>query len=77
MKTSLHGKANNIHVDKELSIDLSSDEFWFLLQQFGPAVVLGVQNPHLGWLIEEIEKADRTALRSLVDREIVRIELRI
>ncbi len=57
----------------EITVELSSDEFWFLIQQFSPAVVLGMQNPHLGWLIEEIEKADRSSLRILVDRGFVRI----
>lgn len=70
---SAHNKSNKSNNDKQLSIEFSSDEFWLLLQQFGPAVALGIKNPHLGWLIEEIEEADRNALRSLVDRGIVRV----
>lgn len=60
----------------EKTIELSSDELWFLLQQFNPATLLGMQNPHLGWLIEEIEDADHKALKSLVDRNLVRIASR-
>jgi hypothetical protein len=59
--------------DSELSVSLNTGEFWFLLQQFGTGIVLGLKNPYLGWLIEEIEDANRTALRSLVDRDIVRV----
>ena len=57
----------------DLSLDFSVGELWFLLQQFGSGAILGMKNPYLGWLIEEIEAAQRTALRSLVDRDIVRI----
>lgn len=56
-----------------LSVDFTADELWFLLQQFGTGVVLGIKNPHLGWLVQEIQEANRVALRSLVDRNIVRI----
>ncbi len=56
-----------------LSILFSADEIWFLLQQFGTSIVFGMQNPHLGWLIDEIENADRNALKLLVDRGYVRI----
>jgi len=73
MRSLSQDKANKSSNDKEISIELSSGELWFLLQQFSPAAILGMKNPHLGWFIEEIEEADRNALRSLVDREIVRI----
>ena len=59
--------------ESKVYIEFSSEELWFLLQQFSPAIILGMLNPHLGWLIEEIEEADREALKSLVARNLVRI----
>jgi len=32
-----------------------------------------MENPHLGWLIEEIEEADRTALQGLIEKGIVKV----
>lgn len=57
----------------QLAIHLSSEELWFLLSQFGPAVILGMENPYLGWLANEIEAAHKAALKSLVDRDLVRM----
>jgi len=73
MKSMSHRQTHKSNNDKQVSIELLSDELWFLLRQFGPAIALGMKNPHLGWLIEEIQEADRNALRSLVDREIIHI----
>jgi len=56
-----------------LSLEFSTQEFWFLLNLFGPGVVLGMEEPYLGWLMEEREAAHREALRSLVDRGLVRM----
>lgn len=51
---------------------LSIKEFWLLLSQFAPAVVLGVENPYTGWLAEEISSANREAAESLLQRGLVR-----
>lgn len=56
-----------------LSLAFSSQELWFLFSLFGPGVVLGMENPYLGWLMEEREAANREALRSLVDRGLARV----
>ena len=55
------------------AFNFSTDELWFLMSQFGPAYVVGMENPHLGWLIEEIEEADRTAVQGLIEKGTVRI----
>lgn len=56
-----------------LSLDFSTQELWFLFSLFGPAVILGVENPYLGWLMDEREEAQKDALHTLVDRDLVRI----
>ena len=58
---------------EDIVVDISPTEFWFLLNQFSPAILLGIENPYFGWLAEEIEPARREALRSLVDRDLVRM----
>lgn len=63
---------NNEIQTKSLSYQLSTDEFWLLLSQHGPAFVIGMENPHLGWLAEEIEAANRQAVDSLLARGLAR-----
>ena len=46
-------------------------EFWLLLSQYAPAVVLGVDNPYTGWLADEIEEANRQAVESLLERGLI------
>jgi hypothetical protein len=55
-------------------INLSTEELWFLMKPFFPAQVLGMENPQLGWLAEEIEQADREAVEHLSDQGYVRIQ---
>lgn len=50
------------------SASLSTDELWFLLNQFGPGTVVGLKNPYPGWLIEEIEDQMRAAINRLLER---------
>lgn len=57
----------------DIQIILSTDELWFLMSQFSPAYVIGMENPHTGWLIEEIEEADRNAIQALIQKGIVKI----
>lgn len=59
-------------IDNRLTIKLSADELWFLMSQFGPAYIIGMDNPHLGWLAEEIEKADRKTVQLMVKRGLIR-----
>jgi hypothetical protein len=54
--------------------EFTSNELWFLFKQFNPVQILGIMNPHLGWLVEEIEQADQDALNQLVKRGLVKIE---
>jgi len=56
---------------KLYTLELNSDELWFLMSLFGPAYVLGMENPHHGWLAEETEKADRKAINALVERDLI------
>src|SRR5690606_27617078 len=46
----------------------STAELWFLLNQFGPGIVIGLKNPYPGWLIEEIEDQMRAAINRLLER---------
>lgn len=50
----------------------STSELWLLLSQFAPVYVLGIENPYLGWLSEEIEVANRQAADSLLERGLAR-----
>jgi hypothetical protein len=61
------------NIKRPSPIELSVPEMWFLMSQFSPAYVLGMENPHLGWLIEEIEEADRTAVQALIQKGMVKI----
>ena len=54
-------------------IRLSLNEMWFLLEQYSPTTIAGIENPYMGWLAEEVEPVQREALRSLVDRDQVRM----
>ena len=55
------------------AFNFSTNELWFLISQFSPAYVIGMENPHLGWLINEIEEADRTAVQGLIEKGVVKI----
>jgi hypothetical protein len=57
----------------DISLILSTNELWFLMNQFSPAYVLGMENPHMGWLTEEIEEADRIAIQALIQKGMVKI----
>jgi len=41
------------------------------MSQFGPAYIIGMENPHLGWLTEEIEEVDRKAVQGLAERGLI------
>jgi len=56
-----------------LSVKFSTSEIWFLFSLFGPAVILGVKNPYLGWLMNEREETQKDALHMLIDRDLVRV----
>lgn len=51
-----------------IDINLSTPELWLLLSQFGPAVVLGIEDPYLGWLADEVKDAHQKAAQSLLER---------
>jgi hypothetical protein len=56
-----------------ISIDFTVDELWFLMSQFGPTYVTGIDNPYLGWLADEIQEATKGAVQSLVEKDIARV----
>jgi len=62
---------NKVGID--IPIVFSTDELWFLMNQFSSVYVIGMENPHLGWLIEEIEEANRTAVQGLMEKGVVKI----
>lgn len=53
-------------------IDLSTPELWLLLRQFGPAFILGIEDPYPGWLAEEEADAHRKAAESLLARGLAK-----
>ena len=55
-----------------LPYTLTVNELWLLLSQYGPAYVLGMENPYLGWLADEIESAHHQAVDSLLARGLAR-----
>ena len=54
------------------NIKLSTPELWLLLRQFGPAFILGIEDPHPGWLAEEEADAHRRAAESLLARGLAK-----
>lgn len=54
-------------------IDFTVDELWFLMSQFSPAYVMGIDNPYLGWLADEIQEATKKAVQSLIEKDIARV----
>lgn len=53
--------------DSLTKVVLTSEQFWLLASAHGPAYVVGIENPHLGWLADEIENAEEQSARSLVE----------
>ncbi len=53
---------------------LNKFEIWYLIKQFTPAQILGMENPQLGFLIEEIGQTDLEAANRLVERGLVKIQ---
>ena len=47
---------------------ISTTELWFLLNQFTPTFVLGIENPYSGWLVDEIENENKNAIKSLLSK---------
>jgi hypothetical protein len=64
------GKLNTL---EEIEMCFSTHELWFLFSLFGPAMVMGMENPYMGWLAEEREQAHKNAFRSLIDRDLARV----
>ena len=51
-----------------IAVTLDNRELWILLSLCGPGLVLGVEDPYVGWLSSEVEADGRTILQSLIDR---------
>ncbi|HPC07079.1 MAG TPA: ESX secretion-associated protein EspG, partial [Anaerolineaceae bacterium] len=50
----------------------STPELWLLLRQFGPAFILGIEDPYPGWLAEEEADAHRKAAENLLSRGLAK-----
>lgn len=46
---------------------LTDEQLWLLASAFAPAFFLGCKNPYLGWLMNEIEDAQRKTIQSLIN----------
>jgi len=55
-------------MDKSRQFTLNSKELWALLSHFSPGVVLGIENPFKGWLVEEIEVQLKSVVHEMVEQ---------
>jgi hypothetical protein len=55
-------------------VELDAETYFFLLGTFGPSVVLGLDDPFRGWLAHEVRAARERAVRSLLDRNLARVD---
>jgi hypothetical protein len=53
------------------SITLNTHELLLILGTLGPSVVMGIEDPYLGLLSEEVETAQQNALQSLASRGMI------
>jgi len=54
------------------TVELNTPELLFILGTFGPCLVMGVDDPYLGMMVEEVALAQRSALDSLMMRGFIR-----
>jgi hypothetical protein len=50
----------------EFSIEFSTPELLLVLGTFGPCIVMGVEDPYLGMMFEEVRISQHLALISLL-----------
>ena len=55
------------------SINLTTKEMWFLMNQFPSINVIGIENPYIGWDFKEILEGNRTVVRSLEINEFAHV----
>jgi hypothetical protein len=55
----------------QYSITLTTHELLLMLGTLGPSVVMGIEDPYLGLLSEEVETAQQNALQSLASRGMI------
>lgn len=63
----------NLQHKTQIKADLSAEELWYLLNLYAPTSVIGIENPYMGRLVEEIEIFEEFALQSLLSRQILRL----
>jgi hypothetical protein len=58
-------------VIKDFSVELSTHELLLVLDTLGPCLVMGVEDPYLGMMAEEVAVSQRSALDSLLRRDLI------
>ncbi len=56
-----------------LTVQLSHNEQYFLVSQFGQVIIMGWEDPYKGWLIDELEEDQLKAKNSLLKKDYIRI----
>ncbi|MEA4906906.1 MAG: hypothetical protein VB089_04760 [Anaerolineaceae bacterium] len=62
-----------IRTNLESKKTLLTEELWYLIQLCGSTTVIGIENPYIGYSIEEIEIAEQFTLISLLRKNIVNV----
>ena len=50
---------------------IKNNEFWYLLNLYETLPIIGIENPYVGQLIEEIKSSEENAIRSLLAQNIL------
>ena len=56
----------------ELTVELNTPELVLILGTFGPSLVMGVEDPYIGMMADEVALSQRSALDSLLMRGFIR-----
>jgi hypothetical protein len=59
-------------MNTDFTVDFNIHELLLVLGTFGPCIVMGVEDPYLGMLSDEVKTVQHSALDSLLTRGIVR-----
>lgn len=54
-----------------LTVSLSLKELWFLISDFSPGIIFGLENPYIGLNEEEIKKDHDQIIQNLIQRNIL------
>jgi len=57
--------------DSNKPLALSTKALWLLLAEYAPIMVIGIENPYQGWLVEDIETDAKKSIESLQERGLL------